>query len=73
MIRRINHLERLHNKMTARYGAKDPLVQDIKAELDAATQAREAAIAAAGAATLHMSRAARWRAATSGCATQARA
>ncbi len=48
MTRHIENLARLHNKMRARYGDNDPLVQDLKQELEQVASANAVAQALPG-------------------------
>ena len=48
MTRHIENLARLHNKMRARYGDNDPLVEDLKQELEQVASANAVAQALPG-------------------------
>jgi hypothetical protein len=48
MTRHIENLARLHNKMRARYGDNDPLVEDLKQELEQVASTNAAAQALPG-------------------------
>ena len=48
MTRHMENLARLHNKMRARYGDNDPLVEDVKRELEQVASAHAVAPALSG-------------------------